>query len=94
MPPAGEIPAPAIYHCRSVEEARALRKVSIGSQRGPRIGVQKGPQESILLFGSGRHPSVPAHAVAEPTRGTAVKNGRFISGRPQGLFLRAVSTAG
>ena len=47
----------------------------------------------MLLFGLGRHPSVSAHAFAEPTRGAAVKNGRFISGRPQGLFLRAVSTA-
>ncbi len=39
------------------------------------------------------HPSVPAHASAEPARAAAVKNGRFFSGRPQGLFLRAVSTA-
>ena len=39
------------------------------------------------------HPSVPAHASDEPSRGAAVKNGRFSGGRPQGLFLRAVSTA-
>ena len=33
------------------------------------------------------HPSVPAHASDEPSRGAAVKNGRFSGGRPQGLFL-------
>ena len=67
--------------------------VSIGSQKGPQIGVQKGPQGISFCSVQQRHPSVPAHATAEPARGMAVKNGRFISGRPQGLFLMAVSTA-
>ena len=39
------------------------------------------------------HPSVPAHASDEPARGAVVKNGRCFSGRPQGLFLMAASTA-
>ena len=56
------------------------RDVSIGFQKGPRIGAQKGPQARILLFGpSGAHPSVPAHACDELARGAAVKNGRFFA---------------
>ena len=69
------------------------RKMSIGFQTCPRTGVQKRPQGASFCSVQGRHPSVPAHAGAEPARGTAVKNGRYSGGRPQGLFLRAVSTA-
>ena len=68
-------------------------QLSIGSQKGPQIGVQKGPQGTSFCSVQRCHPSAPAHATAEPSRGAAVKNGRFASGRPQGLFLRAVSTA-
>ena len=54
---------------------------------------KKNPRGSSFCSVQRRHPSAPAHGTAEPARGTAVKNGRFTSGRPQGLFLMAVSTA-
>ncbi len=60
--------------------------LSIGSQKGPRIGVQKGPQGPSFCSVQQRHPSVPAHATAEPARATAVKNGRFWR-PPAGLVL-------
>ena len=63
------------------------------SKGDPGSACKKNRRRASFCWVQGRHPSAPAHAVAEPARGTAVKNGRFISGRPQGLFLRAVSTA-
>jgi hypothetical protein len=47
---------------------------------------------SIATFCT-RRPPPDAYATDEPARGAAVKNGRSTSGRPKGLFLRAVSTA-
>ncbi len=66
--------------------AQHLLALSIGSQKGPRIGVQKGPQGPSFCSVQQRHPSVPAHATAEPARATAVKNGRFWR-PPAGLVL-------
>ena len=62
-------------------------------KRVPGPACKKDPRGASFCSVQRRHPSVPAHASDEPSRGAAVKNGRFISGRPQGLFLRAVSTA-
>ncbi len=89
--------------CDEKSQCQALERTQLGlplapkcqsaRKRDPGSACKKNPLGSILLFGSGCHPSVPAHASAEPARGAAVKNGRFSGGRPQGLFLRAVSTA-
>jgi len=63
------------------------------SKGDPGSACKKNPRRASFCSVQRCHPSAPAHAVAEPARGTAVKNGRFIGGRPQGLFLKAVSTA-
>ena len=59
----------------------------------PGPACKKDPRGASFCSVQRWHPSVPAHASDEPSRGAAVKNGRFSGGRPQGLFLRAVSTA-
>jgi len=71
----------------------ASYKCQSARKRDPGSAFKKDPRRASFCSVQRRHPSAPAHAFAEPARGAAVKNGRFISGRPQGLFLRAVSTA-
>ena len=71
----------------------AFRSCQSARKRDPGPACKKDPGRASFCSVQRCHPSVPAHASDEPARGTAVKNGRFISGRPQGLFLRAVSTA-
>ena len=63
------------------------------SKRDPGSACKRNPLGASFCSVQGCHPSVPAHACDELARGAAVKNGRSFSGRPQGLFLRAVSTA-
>ena len=67
------------------------RLANVTPRPGP--ACKKDPRGASFCSVQRRHPSVPAHASDEPSRGAAVKNGRFSGGRPQGLFLRAVSTA-
>jgi hypothetical protein len=57
-----------------------------------RVGKQRNVASNIPLFGWG-HSSAPAYASVAPPRAAAVKNGRFSSGHPEGLFLTAASMA-
>ena len=80
--------------CRWTACALSSRHACQSASKGdPGSACKKNPRRASFCSVQRCHPSAPAHAVAEPARGTAVKNGRFIGGRPQGLFLRAVSTA-
>ena len=51
-------------------------------KRNPGPAFKKDPRGRSFCSVRRRHPSVPAHASDEPSRGAAVKNGRFSGGRP------------
>ena len=71
------------YSVRSSERLASFEK---------RVGSSVTPSSSIPLFGWS-HSSAPAYADAAPPRAGAVKNGRSLSGHPEGLFLTAAGMA-
>jgi hypothetical protein len=87
--------ATAILGARFEDDRHAVHFDACQSarKRNPGPARKKDPRGASFCSVQRCHPSVPAHACAEPARAAAVKNGRSFSGRPQGLFLRAVSTA-
>jgi hypothetical protein len=70
---------------------RVVRQIFMPLSKSEWVGLSSMTEAS--LCSAGAHLSVPAYTNVKPSRAVAVKNGRFFSGRPQGLFLTAASTA-